>query len=140
MICMISSTIAPRSLLRALGAAGGHLSRPRPAPQRWTAAGDAVPRALASDPPGAETPAPKSALTRGDNPTLVYVASKNPVKVDAVRDALALLLPEDRERFDVRGIGGVDSGVSAQPFGDAEARSRARPRRIGPGTGPSPRP
>lgn len=44
------------------------------------------------------------------------VASKNPVKMDAVKDALSVFLNED---FDLQGVS-VESGVSDQPMSDAE--------------------
>jgi len=121
---MSTSAVAQRSLIRALGMAGSRLSRPCPAPHRRGAApapaSSPALRALAGGPGE-----PRSALTAGTSPALVYVASKNAVKVDAVRDALRLLLPGAAGGFEVRGVA-ADSGVPDQPFGDAETQRGAR--------------
>jgi inosine/xanthosine triphosphatase len=51
----------------------------------------------------------------------IIVASKNPVKIDAVRDALAAFL---NELFEITGVS-VPSGVSDQPMSDAETLTGA---------------
>ncbi len=58
-------------------------------------------------------------------PKRVVVASQNPVKLAAVRRALARLFPE--QSWQVEGVA-VPSGVAAQPLSDAETRRGARQR------------
>lgn len=55
----------------------------------------------------------------------VIVASKNPVKIGAAREAFAVVFPE--ASLDVTGIG-VDSGVGNQPDSDTTTRRGARER------------
>jgi inosine/xanthosine triphosphatase len=57
----------------------------------------------------------------------VVVASKNPVKIGAAREAFATVFPG--ASFDVSGIE-VDSGVGNQPDSDAETREGARARAL----------
>ncbi len=57
----------------------------------------------------------------------IVVASQNPVKVDATRDAFATLMPDAAlEMVPVTG----DSGVSDQPISDDETRRGARNRAL----------
>jgi len=51
----------------------------------------------------------------------IVVASKNPVKIEAVRDALAALIDEEIELVGVS----AQSGVSEQPMSDAETLNGA---------------
>lgn len=51
----------------------------------------------------------------------IVVASKNPVKIDAVKDGLAALISEEIELIGVS----VESGVSYQPMSDAETLNGA---------------
>lgn len=52
----------------------------------------------------------------------VVVASKNPAKLEAVREAFAVLFPD--EQLEIDGLA-VDSGVKEQPDSDAETRQGA---------------
>lgn len=54
----------------------------------------------------------------------IVVASKNPVKIDAVRDGLNAFL---KESFEITGVS-VPSGVSDQPMSDAETLEGAESR------------
>lgn len=54
----------------------------------------------------------------------IAVASKNPVKIDAVRDGLNAFL---KESFEITGVS-VPSGVSDQPMSDAETLEGAESR------------
>ena len=51
----------------------------------------------------------------------IVVASKNPVKIDAVKDGLSLFIPEG---FELLGVS-VESGVSDQPMSDVETLNGA---------------
>lgn len=51
----------------------------------------------------------------------IVVASKNPVKLDAVKEGLAAFIPEELEIIGVS----VESGVSDQPMSDAETLNGA---------------
>jgi len=51
----------------------------------------------------------------------IVVASKNPVKLDAVKEGLSVFIPEE---FELMGIS-VESGVSDQPMSDAETMQGA---------------
>ncbi len=55
----------------------------------------------------------------------IIVASRNPVKVEAVRSGFQRVFPE--ETFDVEGVA-VPSGVSDQPMTDAETLTGAKTR------------
>lgn len=57
----------------------------------------------------------------------VIVASRNPVKIGAAKDAFAAVFPE--ATIDVSGIE-VDSGVGDQPDSDAKTREGARARAL----------
>lgn len=54
----------------------------------------------------------------------IIVASKNPVKIDAVKDGLKAFL---KESFEITGVS-VPSGVSDQPMSDAETLEGAESR------------
>lgn len=54
----------------------------------------------------------------------IVVASKNPVKIDAVRDGLSAFL---KKSFEITGVS-VPSGVSDQPMSDAETLEGAESR------------
>ncbi len=57
----------------------------------------------------------------------IVVASKNPVKIGAAREAFAAVFPDDA--IDVVGVD-VDSGVGDQPDNDAKTRQGARARAL----------
>lgn len=59
----------------------------------------------------------------------VSVGSKNPVKIQAARDGFARMFPDRAAVLTVEGMA-AESGVSAQPFSDAETLQGATQRAI----------